>query len=71
MEKLNVYFNNQIVGYLARYENKYAFEYDSDCLWMAFLYLLFSLPVKRGVFIPNEMIFNGFFGVFADSMPDS
>lgn len=31
----------------------------------------FSLPLKRGVFIPNEMIFNGFFGVFADSMPDS
>lgn len=24
--------HNQIVGYLARYENKYAFEYDSDCL---------------------------------------
>ena len=22
MEKLNVYFNTQIVGYLARYENK-------------------------------------------------
>ena len=30
MEKLNVYFYDQIVGYLARYENKYAFEYDSN-----------------------------------------
>lgn len=30
MEKLNVFFNHQIVGYLARYENKYAFEYDPN-----------------------------------------
>ncbi len=71
MEKLNVYFNNQIVGYLARYENKYAFEYDSNWLMNGFSISPFSLPLKRGVFIPNEMIFNGFFGVFADSMPGS
>lgn len=71
MEKLNVYFNNQIVGYLARYENKYAFEYDPNWLMNGFSISPFSLPLKRGVFIPNEMIFNGFFGVFADSMPDS
>ena len=31
----------------------------------------FSLPLKRGLFIPNEMIFNVFFGVFVDSIPDS
>ena len=50
MEKLNVYFNNQIVGYLARYENKYAFEYDSDWLMNGFSISPFSLPLKRGVF---------------------
>ena len=46
MEKLNVYFNNQIVGYLARYENKYAFEYDSDWLMNGFSISPFSLPLK-------------------------
>ena len=71
MEKLNVYYDNQIVGYLAKYENKYAFEYDANWLLNGFSISPFSLPLKSGVFIPTENIFNGFFGVFADSMPDS
>ena len=71
MEKLSVFFDNQVVGYLAKYENKYAFEYDSNWIINGFSISPFSLPLKSGVFIPNEMVFNGFFGVFADSMPDS
>lgn len=71
MEKLNVYFDNKIVGYLAKYENKYAFEYDSDWILNGFSISPFLLPLKSGVFIPKKMVFNGFFGVFADSMPDS
>lgn len=71
MEKINVYYDNQVVGYLAKYNNKYAFEYDSNWLINGFSLSPFSLPLKSGVFIPNETTFNGFFGVFADSMPDS
>lgn len=71
MEKLNVYFDGTVVGYLAKYENKYAFEYDSNWLNEGFSISPFSLPLKKGVFIPKDMLFNGFFGVFADSMPDS
>lgn len=71
MEKLNVYLEDKLVGYLAKYENKYAFEYDSNWLANGFSISPFSLPLKKGVFIPNMMVFNGFFGVFADSMPDS
>ena len=31
----------------------------------------FSLPLKRGVFVPSKLYFNGLFGVFADSLPDA
>ncbi len=70
MEKINVYYNDLIVGYLARYEDKYAFEYDSAWLENGFSISPFSLPLRRGVFIPKKMVFNGFFGVFSDSQPD-
>ena len=71
MEKLSVYYDNRIVGYLAKYENKYAFSYDPSWILNGFSISPFSLPLKSGVFVPKENIFNGFFGVFADSMPDS
>ena len=71
MEKLNVLFDGHVVGYLAKYEDKFAFEYDSNWLINGFSISPFSLPLKKGVFIPKNNVFNGFFGVFADSMPDS
>ena len=70
MEKLNVLINNKVVGYITKY-NKYLFEYDDLWLRNGFSISPFSLPLKKGVFIPNSQVFNGFFGVFADSMPDS
>ncbi len=54
MEKINVYYNDLIVGYLARYEDKYAFEYDSAWLNNGFSISPFSLPLRRGVFIPKK-----------------
>ena len=33
MEKLSVYYDNRIVGYLAKYENKYAFSYDPSWIF--------------------------------------
>ena len=70
MERINVYYHDNIVGYLAKYEDKYAFEYDKEWLKNGFSISPFSLPLKKGVFIPKKMIFNGLFGVFADSQPD-
>ncbi len=71
MEKLKVCYCGSIVGYLAKVNNKYAFEYDNGWILNGFSISPFSLPLKKGVFVPNDNTFNGFFGVFADSMPDS
>ena len=71
MEKLNVLYNNTIVGYLAKYEDKYVFEYDAEWIKNGFSISPFSLPLREGVFIPKNNVFNGFFGVFGDSLPDA
>ena len=71
MEKLNVYIGDRLVGALARYKDKYAFEYDKEWLKDGYSISPFSLPLKEGVFIPKNNVFNGLFGVFADSLPDS
>lgn len=69
--KLDVYFNGRIVGTIAKLNNKYAFQYDDNWIKDGFSISLFSLPLKKELFIPNDMTFNGFFGVFSDSLPDS
>lgn len=69
--KIKVYYNNKLVGFIARLDDKYAFEYDDDWLLNGFSISPFSLPLKKEVFIPSKTCFNGFFGVFADSLPDS
>lgn len=71
MEKLNVMYNGKLVGYLAKYNEKYAFSYDEKWINEGFSISPFSLPLKEGVFIPKNSVFNGLFGVFADSLPDS
>ncbi len=70
MEKINVYYRDNIVGYLAKYKDMYAFQYDENWLKSGFSISPFSLPLREGVFIPKKSMFNGFFGVFADSQPD-
>jgi len=69
--KIDVYYNKQLVGTIAKYNNKYLFQYDAEWLKNGFSISPFSLPLKDSLFIPNDMTFNGFFGVFADSLPDS
>ena len=63
MEKLNVIYNNKTVGYLAKYNEKYAFSYDEKWINEGFSISPFSLPLKEGVFIPKNNVFNGLFGV--------
>ncbi len=69
--KILVYYNGSLVGTIASVNKKYAFQYDKDWLISGFSISPFSLPLKGNVFIPTDMTFNGFFGVFADSLPDS
>ena len=71
--RIDVYYNNQLVGTigLINETKKYAFQYDSNWLKNGFSISPFSLPLKEGLFIPSDMTFKGFFGVFADSLPDS
>ena len=69
--KILVYYNGSLVGTIASVNKKYAFQYDKDWLINGFSISPFSLPLKENVFIPTDMTFNGFFGVFADSLPDS
>ena len=57
MEKLNVYYDKNLVGYLAKYKDKYAFEYNDDWLIKGFSISPFSLPLKKGVFIPKNNTF--------------
>lgn len=69
--KIDVYYKNKHVGTLARANNVYAFQYDDDWIVNGFSISPFSLPLKKGLFIPNNLYFDGFFGVFADSLPDA
>ena len=69
--KLSVFFNGRKVGTLALYRNSLAaFEYDSDWIADGFSISPFSLPLRKGVFIPKQDPFDGVYGIFADSMPD-
>lgn len=71
IEQLNVYCHGRKVGRLAVYK-KYltAFEYDREWLEHGFSISPFSMPLRKGVFVPKADPFEGLFGVFADSLPD-
>ena len=69
---LNVKYNGMSVGKLAETpKGLVAFEYDNSWLLNGFSISPFSLPLKRGVFVPKSWeLFEGMFGIFADSLPD-
>lgn len=70
--KLYVKYKDQIVGTLAMTEDKkIAFQYSEEWIKRGFSISPFSLPLNRNVFIPTKSYFNGLYGVFADSLPDS
>ena len=72
---LDVYYKSRIVGTLAETVNRdIVFEYSDDWISNGFSISPFSLPLRKGVFVPpdnNKTGFHGLFGVFADSLPDS
>lgn len=71
LNKVNVLYDGRKVGTLALYQ-KYlaAFEYDKEWLADGFSISPFSLPLKKGVYIPKRDPFEGLYGIFSDSMPD-
>ena len=72
MNKLYVKCNNVLVGTLAlTKDKKVAFQYDDELIKNGFSINTFSLPLNNKVYVPNKFYFDGLFGVFADSLPDS
>ena len=73
--KLEVYYHGRLVGYLAETpDHMVAFQYSDEWLRNGFSISPLSLPLNNNVFIPPEKCrqrFNGLFGVFADSLPDT
>lgn len=71
---LNVFFHREHeklkVGRLV-YENRTIyFEYDKEFLNTGIELSPYKLPLKSGVHTCNDKLFDGLFGLFADSLPD-
>jgi serine/threonine-protein kinase HipA len=58
------------VGRLALKDRRVLFEYDAAFLSSGFELSPFKLPLKPGVQVQAEPVFDGLFGVFNDSLPD-
>lgn len=71
IEHLVVKYQDRIVGNLAETINGLvAFQYSKEWLSDGFSISPFSLPLNDKVYIPKSDVFEGVFGVFADSLPD-
>lgn len=73
-KSVNVYFNNRsqklLVGKLVYKEKTIYFEYDKSFLQKGIELSPYKLPLRSGVHICDDRVFDGLFGVFADSLPD-
>src|SRR5690349_17351435 len=58
------------MGRLAYKDRKIFFEYASDFLASGFELSPFKLPLKPGILVCEDRVFEGLFGVFNDSLPD-
>lgn len=71
---VNVFYNKANeklkVGRLALKDRKIYFEYENDFLKSGIKLSPYKLPLKTGVFTDTNNIFDGLFGLFADSLPD-
>ena len=71
INSLTVKYQGQTVGMLAETrDGKCAFQYDKVWQTQGFSLNPFSLPLTDKVFLPQKEVFEGLFGVFADSLPD-
>lgn len=71
---VNVYYNAEeqkmLVGRLALRNRKILFEYSAEFINTGLELSPFKLPLKSGVIVSGDFIFDGLFGVFNDSLPD-
>jgi len=71
---VNVFYNKDDIklkiGRLALENRKIYFEYDKDFLKSNIELSPYKLPLKKGVFSNSDDMFDGLFGLFADSLPD-
>ncbi|MDV7398456.1 HipA N-terminal domain-containing protein, partial [Arthrospira platensis SPKY1] len=58
------------VGRLALRDRNTYFEYEQDFLQSHLELSPFKLPLKAGVCLGDDRVFEGLFGVFNDSLPD-
>lgn len=71
INSLTVKYHHRTVGIMAETKDgKGAFQYDREWIADGFSLNPFSLPLDDRVFLPKKDVFEGLFGVFADSLPD-
>lgn len=71
IKKLNVKYNQKVVGYLIELnDGRIAFQYDDKWIKNGFSISPLSLPLTNKVFINSKQTFDGLYGVFNDSLPD-
>ena len=67
---LNMHAKELLVGKLLYKEKVIYFEYDKLFLKSGIEISPYKLPLKAGVFVCDDKIFEGLFGIFGDSLPD-
>ena len=72
INKLQVYYRDQLVGVLGRTPDnlRCTFEYDKEWLVNGFSISPLELPLRTGIFVAETTPFYGNFGIFEDSLPD-
>ncbi len=71
-EIIHVFIEDQKVGRLGLGKDfRAVFEYDNAFIRQGFSISPFHLPLRTGIFIAKQDPFDGLFGVFSDSLPDS
>ena len=74
VQTINVYLNTcskeRLVGIIAYRKQNIYFEYDQYFLNSNIQLSPYKLPLKSGIHSCEDNVFDGLFGVFADSMPD-
>jgi len=74
IKTLNVFLNHNnmktSVGKLAYKDGVIYFEYSSEFLDSKLQLSPYKLPLRSGVFVCDDNVFEGLFGLFGDSLPD-
>ena len=74
VQTIDIYLHNKNskrkVGRLAYEDSVIYFEYEKEFLNSALELSPYKLPLRSGVFVCDDNVFEGLFGLFGDSLPD-